>query len=121
MNPLKMTFNNTRNILLCFALGMPLTACAGTTKKNNYDTPNTQELNIADFEFSLTRGNQNDIPIVTNKKTGKRLAGKKISNDYPIKAVSIEEIKTITIIRAKGSHYFIVTIGGVNYKFDLSH
>src|SRR3989337_1942276 len=39
--------------------------------------------------------------------------------DFPINATAIEEIETITLIRVRGSHYYLMRVGGTYYKIHL--
>ena len=114
---------NTKRIFLYLFIAVPLVACAEMDKKHNDDYPSDNPGNkISDYEFSIVPDKVgNGRKPTVKQKGGPELSGDLIPKDVPVKASSIEEIQTITIVRAKGSHYFLVTIDGVTYKFNLPH
>lgn len=41
--------------------------------------------------------------------------------ELPLKATKIKAFKTLSVLQAEGSHYLIIRIGGISYKFNLPH
>lgn len=124
------TFLQKLKKLLFVALtSLPLIACAGMEEKpgdGNHDhggggKPNVPGNNISDYEFSFSLNDKKGIVPTVRRKGDKKppIEGEIILPGQNVKSSSIEEVQTITIIRAKGSHFLMINIAGVNYRFDL--
>lgn len=121
MKILKIFQYNTKRFLIVILTAIPLIACAEMKEKPDTGHSSSSGNNISDFQFSVTANKDGTLRPVVTSKDGTQLSGERIPRGQPVKASSIEEMETITVVRAKGSHYFIVSIGGENYKFNLPH
>ncbi|HEC29496.1 MAG TPA: hypothetical protein ENI65_07915 [Gammaproteobacteria bacterium] len=89
---------------------------------NAANTGQKKEKTIHDYEFSLELVPDGSFkPVVREKGTGKLIKRVKIKKGTSLPATSVEEIQTLTILRIRGSHYIIIVIDGVTYKFFLPH
>jgi hypothetical protein len=121
MKILKTILNNSRQALLISLAAIPLAACAEMTTKPDDGTPIVPGNKISDFNYAISTDKSGHMRPVVMRKDGTKIPGEHIPRNNPVKATSIEEIETFTIVRAKGSHYFVVMIAGKSYKFDIQH
>ena len=118
MKILKM-FN--KNLLITALCVTPLVACAGTGKDATTPDSGDKVESISDLRFAVAVDKDGSATPVVTTKSGQQLKGKLIPRGKSVHASSIEEMETISVVRAKGSHYIVVSIGGHNYVFDLPH
>lgn len=112
---------NTKNIVLSLVLSLvilPMGACATMKDKKDGDDMGSEPSASSLLPFSIVfdaKGN----PLVQDEK-GRLIAPEKVK--FPIKDVKeIENLHTITVMGVIGSHYYVLKIGGDNYKIMLRH
>ena len=103
--------------MLISTLVIPITACA----EMKYSTRTSSTTSTSDemqYKFTIdSKGN----PMVVGAN-GKAIRGEPVDfSQQGVRATEILDIKTYTIVEARGSHYILVKSGGKSLKFTLPH
>lgn len=84
--------------------------------KKEPDAQQREETKYMPFSIKLTMDGE---PVLIDD-SGRELEPQKL--EYPIKSTSIVQIESITLVRATGSHFYVVkTSSGKQYKVMLPH
>lgn len=103
---------NAIHLILTALVFLPISACA--------DMPMKQSSTISSGDMPAVQiGFDGKGALIIKDSEGN--AARPTQVEFPIKATAIEEIETITLIRVRGSHYYLMRVGGTYYKIQLPH
>ena len=101
-----------KKLLMSFgvlALAIPVSACC------QEKPPVESRKELMPFTISFTSDGK---PVLLDA-AGKPIEPTKLK--YPLHATAIERIDSISLVQARGSHYKVVVMNGVEYHIKLKH
>ncbi|KAF0191428.1 MAG: hypothetical protein FD165_1762 [Gammaproteobacteria bacterium] len=99
-------------LVFCGMVLLPIGACAEMPMKGSQGM-SSNDMSVVQISFDGKGA------LVIKDSEGKVVKPARV--EFPIKATAIEEIETITLIRVRGSHYYLMRVGGTYYSIPLLH